>query len=67
MLDDPLALQHVFHKSAYRYKKPGDVERLFEKVFGNGILGANGTLRQSEINSENLSSIFCRGCSPEAT
>ncbi|KAK1226670.1 hypothetical protein PQX77_010349 [Marasmius sp. AFHP31] len=48
MLDDPRGLQHVFHKSAYRYKKPGDTERLTTKVFGGGILSANGDAHQRQ-------------------
>ncbi|KAJ8077814.1 hypothetical protein PM082_002249 [Marasmius tenuissimus] len=48
MLNDPRALQHVFQKSAYRYKKPGDVERFFTKVFGTGVLSANGGAHQRQ-------------------
>ncbi|KAK1222813.1 hypothetical protein PQX77_014341 [Marasmius sp. AFHP31] len=48
MLNDPHALQHVFHKSAYRYKKPGDMEHLFIKFLGPGVLGANGDAHQRQ-------------------
>ncbi|KAK1221162.1 hypothetical protein PQX77_016039 [Marasmius sp. AFHP31] len=48
MLSDPRALQHVLHKSAYRYKKPGDIEHLFTKAFGTGIFSANGETHQRQ-------------------
>ncbi|KAL0576901.1 hypothetical protein V5O48_005082 [Marasmius crinis-equi] len=38
---DPRALQHICHKSAYRYKKPRDLEHLISKIFGPGVLTVN--------------------------
>ncbi|KAL0577267.1 hypothetical protein V5O48_004724 [Marasmius crinis-equi] len=48
LVADPRALQHIFHKSAYRYKKPKDLERLFMKIFGPGVLTANGEVHQRQ-------------------
>ncbi|KAL0577260.1 hypothetical protein V5O48_004717 [Marasmius crinis-equi] len=48
LVADPRALQHIFHKSAYRYKKPRDLERNFMKVFGPGVLTANGEVHQRQ-------------------
>ncbi|KAL0576900.1 hypothetical protein V5O48_005081 [Marasmius crinis-equi] len=45
---DPRALQHICHKSAYRYKKPRDIEHLLTKIFGPGILTANGATHQRQ-------------------
>ncbi|KAF9259745.1 cytochrome P450 [Marasmius fiardii PR-910] len=42
MLADPKGLQHIFHKSAYRYPKPKDVQRIAAKMFGSGILVVDG-------------------------
>ncbi|KAJ8087885.1 hypothetical protein PM082_006741 [Marasmius tenuissimus] len=42
-VSDPRALQHICHKSAYRYKKPMDFEQLFGKLFGRGLVTVNGT------------------------
>ncbi|KAJ8083381.1 hypothetical protein PM082_009253 [Marasmius tenuissimus] len=45
---DPRALQHICHKSAYRYKKPMDIEQIVNKLFGPGLLTVNGNVHQRQ-------------------
>ncbi|KAK1215393.1 hypothetical protein PQX77_021995 [Marasmius sp. AFHP31] len=47
-VSDPRALQHICHKSAYRYKKPMDFEQLFGKLFGRGLVTVNGDIHQRQ-------------------
>ncbi|KAK1219641.1 hypothetical protein PQX77_017631 [Marasmius sp. AFHP31] len=42
MVADPRGLQHIFHKSAYRYIKPADIEHATTKLFGPGLATVNG-------------------------
>ncbi|KAL0563854.1 hypothetical protein V5O48_018206, partial [Marasmius crinis-equi] len=48
MIADPRGLQHVFHRSAYRYQKPNDVEHASMKLFGPGIATVNGDSHQRQ-------------------
>ncbi|KAJ8087892.1 hypothetical protein PM082_006749 [Marasmius tenuissimus] len=47
-VSDPRALQHICHKSAYRYKKPMDIEQLIGKLFGPGLVTVNGDIHQRQ-------------------
>ncbi|KAL0063529.1 hypothetical protein AAF712_009524 [Marasmius tenuissimus] len=47
-VSDPRALQHICHKSAYRYKKPMDMEQQIEKTFGPGLATVNGEIHQRQ-------------------
>ncbi|KAG7096342.1 hypothetical protein E1B28_003786 [Marasmius oreades] len=42
MLSDPRGLQHIFHKSAYRYPKPKDINNITLKLFGPGLVVVGG-------------------------
>ncbi|KAI3602247.1 cytochrome p450 [Moniliophthora roreri] len=48
MVADPKALQHIFHKSSYRYKKPKDVVRVGLRIFGPGVVTVQGTIHQRQ-------------------
>ncbi|KAK1222072.1 hypothetical protein PQX77_015097 [Marasmius sp. AFHP31] len=45
---DPRALQHICHKSAYRYKKPMDNEHIIDRLFGPGLVTVNGDIHQRQ-------------------
>ncbi|KAK1218184.1 hypothetical protein PQX77_019143 [Marasmius sp. AFHP31] len=47
-ISDPRALQHICHKSMYRYKKPMDTEQQARKIFGPGIATVNGDTHQRQ-------------------
>ncbi|KAJ8087886.1 hypothetical protein PM082_006742 [Marasmius tenuissimus] len=47
-VSDPRALQHICHKSAYRYKKPMDIQQLIGKLFGPGLVTVNGDVHQRQ-------------------
>ncbi|KAJ8087866.1 hypothetical protein PM082_006722 [Marasmius tenuissimus] len=47
-VSDPRALQHICHKSVYRYKKPMDMVQQSEKIFGPGIATVNGDIHQRQ-------------------
>ncbi|KAL0572297.1 hypothetical protein V5O48_009663 [Marasmius crinis-equi] len=48
MIADPRGLQHIFHKSAYRYTKPADIEHASMKLFGPGVAVVNGDVHQRQ-------------------
>ncbi|KAG7094556.1 hypothetical protein E1B28_005384 [Marasmius oreades] len=47
-VSDPRALQHIFHKGAYRFKKPGDVQHFSNHIFGPGIVTAQAENHQRQ-------------------
>ncbi|KAF9259738.1 cytochrome P450 [Marasmius fiardii PR-910] len=48
MVSDPKALQHIIHKSAYRYPKAKDTNQLFHKLFGPGLATVTGEAHQRQ-------------------
>ncbi|OCH87517.1 cytochrome P450 [Obba rivulosa] len=46
MTADPKALQHIFHKSGYSYRKTADNTELNRTLFGPGIIWASGHVHQ---------------------
>ncbi|KAK1235085.1 hypothetical protein PQX77_001699 [Marasmius sp. AFHP31] len=63
---DPRALQHICHKSAYRYKKPKDIEQRAVKLFGPGLVTVNGDVheRQRKIMNPIFSAAQIRPFAP---
>ena len=41
-ISDPRALQHIFHKSAYNYRKPNIVRQISRQISGEGIIFSDG-------------------------
>ncbi|KAI3599099.1 cytochrome p450 [Moniliophthora roreri] len=58
IVSDPKALQHIFHKSSYRYPKSADSEFGAHRLFGPGVASVQGTVhqRQRKIMSPAFSS-----------
>ena len=40
---DSKALQHIFHKSSYKYPKSLDSQYMGNKIFGPGVITVQGT------------------------
>ncbi|KAK7439364.1 hypothetical protein VKT23_017588 [Stygiomarasmius scandens] len=43
---DPKALQHILHASSYHYPKANDTRNDFRRLFGKGIVWAEGNMHQ---------------------
>ncbi|EEB96551.1 hypothetical protein MPER_04300, partial [Moniliophthora perniciosa FA553] len=48
IISDPKALQHIFHKSSYRYPKSADTEFLIHRLFVPGIASVQGMVHQRQ-------------------
>ncbi|KAF9259756.1 cytochrome P450 [Marasmius fiardii PR-910] len=48
MVSDPKALQHIIHKSAYRYPKTKDTDQFFHKLVGPGLATVTGEAHQRQ-------------------
>ncbi|KAF9256962.1 cytochrome P450 [Marasmius fiardii PR-910] len=48
MVSDPKALQHIIHKSAYRYPKAKDGGQVTWKLFGPGLVSVAGEAHQRQ-------------------
>ncbi|EMD38955.1 hypothetical protein CERSUDRAFT_72211 [Gelatoporia subvermispora B] len=46
MTADPKALQHIYHKSGYSYRKTADQTETNHVLFGSGIIWASGSVHQ---------------------
>ncbi|KAF9258814.1 cytochrome P450 [Marasmius fiardii PR-910] len=59
---DPRGLQHIFHKGAYRFKKPGDIQHISNKIFGPGVVTcqAEDHQRQRKILNPAFSAVQIR-------
>ncbi|KAI3614856.1 cytochrome p450 [Moniliophthora roreri] len=45
---DPRALQHIFHKSTYKYRKSADTIQATYKLFGPGLATVQGSIHQRQ-------------------
>ncbi|KAK7034511.1 hypothetical protein VNI00_012358 [Paramarasmius palmivorus] len=48
MIRDPRALQHMFHKSTYKYRKSADTVQATYKIFGPGVATVQGSIHQRQ-------------------
>lgn len=48
LISDPRALQHIFHKSMYKYKKSAESEQASYKLFGPGVATVHGFAHQRQ-------------------
>ncbi|ESK81020.1 cytochrome p450 [Moniliophthora roreri MCA 2997] len=48
IVSDPKALQHIFHRSSYRYPKSADTESGIRRLFGPGVASVQGLDHQRQ-------------------